>query len=308
MSITSLVHHAGGLVHRPRRSLAAALVALTVAVIAAAPGLAQDGAGFEDEWRDLAGARAELAGLRSSAAQGRAEIRVIEAEIVELARGQRALSEQEAAYVAMLSDAQSRARRLAVQAYISGGASRGVQYLLDSDTAADLTWRNHMLGEHAGTIQEASGAFVELRAAADRDQIQLAGEVDRLSGRIDDITLEVTRTEARIADAEWRVEIAEIHALADESFEKSGRPDPTAEEWSRLRFCESTWNYQTASGNGFYGAYQFDYSTWFTVGGTGLASDAPPEEQDARARLLYARRGSQPWPVCGHFLPDGAVP
>ena len=33
------------------------------------------------------------------------------------------------------------------------------------------------------------------------------------------------------------------------------------------------------------------------------AGIAPPAEQDLRARILYDRRGRQPWPVCGRFLP-----
>ena len=70
-----------------------------------------------------------------------------------------------------------------------------------------------------------------------------------------------------------------------------------------IRACESGGNYGTNTGNGFYGAYQFDLQTWGTVGGSGLPSDAPPEEQDARAHALYAQRGSQPWPICGRFLP-----
>ena len=64
---------------------------------------------------------------------------------------------------------------------------------------------------------------------------------------------------------------------------------------------DDAWQY-TNTGNGFYGAYQFDLQTWQSVGGTGLPSDAPPAEQDARAKALYARRGAQPWPVCGRFL------
>ncbi len=290
---------------RPRRWPFLALLVLLVAA-SVPPSAAGDGEALGDgpDWRDLPAAQALLAELESFADQGRAEIRAIEAEIEALAASRVRLSEKDAEYVARLSDAQTRARRLAVQAYISGGASREVEYMLDADTAADLTWRNHMLGTHAGTIMEASESFVELRSAADQTQIQIAAELDRLAARIDQIAVDVARAEAQIPDIEYVIEIAEIHALADEALARSGRADPTPEQWSRLRFCESTWNYEISTGNGFYGAYQFDYQTWFTVGGEGLASEAPPEEQDARARLLYARRGSQPWPVCGHFLPD----
>jgi hypothetical protein len=63
--------------------------------------------------------------------------------------------------------------------------------------------------------------------------------------------------------------------------------------------CESGGDYSINTGNGFYGAYQFDQGTWESVGGSGLPSDASPAEQDYRASLLYASAGSSPWPVCG---------
>jgi hypothetical protein len=66
-----------------------------------------------------------------------------------------------------------------------------------------------------------------------------------------------------------------------------------------IRACESGGDYTTDTGNGFYGAYQFDLGTWRSVGGSGLPSAAPPAEQDRRATLLLERSGSSPWPVCG---------
>lgn len=63
--------------------------------------------------------------------------------------------------------------------------------------------------------------------------------------------------------------------------------------------CESGGNYSTNTGNGFYGAYQFDLQTWQSVGGSGNPANASPAEQDMRASMLYAQRGSSPWPVCG---------
>lgn len=63
--------------------------------------------------------------------------------------------------------------------------------------------------------------------------------------------------------------------------------------------CESGGNYSTNTGNGYYGAYQFDLQTWQSVGGSGLPSNASASEQDYRAARLYAERGSSPWPVCG---------
>ncbi len=68
--------------------------------------------------------------------------------------------------------------------------------------------------------------------------------------------------------------------------------------WYRLRVCETGNNYTRNSGNGYYGAYQFDLGTWQSNGGTGLPSDADPATQDAIAKVVQARRGWSPWPVC----------
>jgi hypothetical protein len=68
---------------------------------------------------------------------------------------------------------------------------------------------------------------------------------------------------------------------------------------ARLRACESDGNYRANTGNGFYGAYQFDLGTWNSVGGSGYPHNAKPREQDYRAAKLYRMRGSSPWPLCG---------
>lgn len=65
---------------------------------------------------------------------------------------------------------------------------------------------------------------------------------------------------------------------------------------ARVRQHESGGNYASNTGNGYYGAYQFDQRTWNGVGGSGLPSNASPAEQDMRAQLLYNQRGCSPWP------------
>jgi hypothetical protein len=65
---------------------------------------------------------------------------------------------------------------------------------------------------------------------------------------------------------------------------------------AKIRQKESGGNYATNTGNGYYGAYQFNLQTWRGVGGSGLPSDASPAEQDMRAQMLYERRGCNPWP------------
>lgn len=67
-----------------------------------------------------------------------------------------------------------------------------------------------------------------------------------------------------------------------------------------IKECESGGDYTAVNLAGYYGAYQFDFQTWASVGGTGNPANASPAEQDMRAQMLYNQRGSQPWPICQH--------
>src|SRR5215210_5121261 len=58
---------------------------------------------------------------------------------------------------------------------------------------------------------------------------------------------------------------------------------PTTENLEALRWCESTNDYAADTGNGYYGAYQFDLSTWEWLGYDGWPSEAAPEVQDQAA-------------------------
>jgi hypothetical protein len=75
--------------------------------------------------------------------------------------------------------------------------------------------------------------------------------------------------------------------------------DPPAATWSKLRMCESSNRYSVNTGNGHYGAYQFDLPTWRSVGGQGRPDQAGAAEQDYRALYLYRMRGWQPWECAG---------
>jgi hypothetical protein len=76
----------------------------------------------------------------------------------------------------------------------------------------------------------------------------------------------------------------------------------TDDAWYRLRMCESGGNYAINTGNGYYGAYQFDAGTWHAYGGSGLPHQATSAEQDYRAKLLFRARGWAPWPACSRGL------
>lgn len=63
--------------------------------------------------------------------------------------------------------------------------------------------------------------------------------------------------------------------------------------------CESGGNPRAVSSDGQYrGKYQFDRSTWESLGGSGDPADAPESEQDSRAAQLYRQRGASAWPNC----------
>lgn len=75
----------------------------------------------------------------------------------------------------------------------------------------------------------------------------------------------------------------------------SASAEPSAGDWLKLRNCESGGNYAINTGNGYYGAYQFDLGTWRSVGGSGMPNQASPATQDAMAYRLWQQRGWSPW-------------
>lgn len=81
-----------------------------------------------------------------------------------------------------------------------------------------------------------------------------------------------------------------------------GEAPPTAENFARLRECESGGNYAADSGNGYYGAYQFSLSTWQSLGYRGYPHWNPPEVQDEAAWRLQHAEGWDPWPYCADHL------
>jgi uncharacterized protein YabE (DUF348 family) len=86
----------------------------------------------------------------------------------------------------------------------------------------------------------------------------------------------------------------------------SGGTVPTTSDglnWAALAECESGGNPRAVSSSGrYHGLYQFSVATWQSVGGTGLPSEASPEEQTYRAQILLERSGVGQWPTCGPRL------
>ena len=64
--------------------------------------------------------------------------------------------------------------------------------------------------------------------------------------------------------------------------------------------CESHENPRAVGAGGIYrGLYQFSFSTWRAVGGSGDPAAASRWEQTWRAWLLLKHHGAGHWPVCG---------
>jgi hypothetical protein len=91
----------------------------------------------------------------------------------------------------------------------------------------------------------------------------------------------------------------EVHRARAARF--GGAPDvaiPSALQ--SIAMCESHGNPRAISAGGTYrGKYQFDFSTWASVGGSGDPAAASETEQDRRAAMLYRSAGAGRWPVCG---------
>lgn len=82
-----------------------------------------------------------------------------------------------------------------------------------------------------------------------------------------------------------------------------GGPVVTGDVWGALAQCESGGNPTIVSANGLYhGLYQFSVPTWEAMGGSGLPSQASPDEQTQRAQALQARSGWGQWPACASKL------
>lgn len=194
------------------------------------------------------------------------------------------------------------AERLIVQEYIAGGYVEDLVFVLGVSEATDAIWRNALLSEVSEVFEEALAARENVPGERERTEARIR----RLDDALPYLNSRLRETTQSIEAAQWVMYIAEINDMAERERVQNGFIEPTEQHWYNLRFCESTNNYTAESSNGlFYGAYQFEPRTWRTVGGTGNPAHARPEEQDARARLLYARRGDQPWPraYCGRWLP-----
>ncbi len=255
-------------------------------------------------WDDLERALLQLAGAEAEFESSERKIDEKERELSELLRAEDKEEALEISFLLEMKEAEDLTKELAIEAFMGGDSMSSAAYLLDSENVGDLIFRRAILLEATEAVEKQSQDYAVMREAASASMLDIADQIDDLLADILDEKGRRTQAEEKILRAEHVVTIAQIHASADVLKAERGRVEPTAEQWRKLRFCESTEQYDISTGNGYYGAYQFDLITWVGVGGEGDPSEAPPEEQDARARYLYHLNGWYPWPVCGRFLPQ----
>jgi hypothetical protein len=115
------------------------------------------------------------------------------------------------------------------------------------------------------------------------------------------ILLQGVRTRDGRVRAATRVELRRsVRVLRRMSAEAGGAAGAVSAALQAIAACESGGDPTAIGGGGLYrGKYQFTYSTWQSVGGSGDPAAAPEAEQDRRAATLLARDGAGQWPVCG---------
>lgn len=115
--------------------------------------------------------------------------------------------------------------------------------------------------------------------------------------------IDIQREQARLQaiEAQKKVEASKVPVVAKTT--PTVAPLSLQDGMLKLRQCESGGNYATNTGNGYYGAYQYDLQTWGNFMGYTRPDLAPPDIQDAKFLETYNRRGKSPWPSCGRYLP-----
>ena len=137
-------------------------------------------------------------------------------------------------------------------------------------------------------VQDANrdSGYREVKQAGENGKKNVTYEIEMKNG------VEVSRKEiASVITKEPKKQVEIVGTKSSTSFSGS-----FSEALARLRSCEGS--YTSNTGNGYYGAYQFDKRTWGNYGGYELASDAPAAVQDEKAWQTYKARGWQPWPTC----------
>lgn len=247
--------------------------------------------------------REEIAELSNQRDELLGELNAAEGELRLTLEARDRFDDDQRRLAAQIEVATDHLKRVAVQAFVSGGSTGDLEFLVSVTEVSELSWRRHLLRNHAQSSDVAVRRLQALEAAASDEVRESIEDAATQRQEIDALNTVIADLEAQLAEARALEPLADAWDRAAIAIEEGRYGIAPEEKWEKLRFCESTNNYSAVNPSGKYrGAYQFDLETWRTVGGTGDPAAAPPVEQDARARELYARRGHEPWPECGFFL------
>jgi hypothetical protein len=317
------------MIRRPQLRSVATVVTVAVTLgLGALPSAGQDAAEGEDGTASVAEASAALGEAEANHDRLDGSLSELTAERERLLADLGARGDRRERATQDLIRARDGAHSLAVLAYMTADVGTVV---LGSGPDPDDVYRDTLLRDGADARLQAAAYYQDLRRQADTAVTttlsgldELEAEIEALSASrdvaLDDVRAASTDLEAaRAAEARHEADrqaAADLAALPDPP--PVGNPPaddgpwtpigtipggPSPQQWAQLRNCESGGNYQAVSAGGaFRGAYQFDLSTWRTMGGTGDPISASAAEQDHRAQLLWQSRGHAPWPVCGRFL------
>jgi hypothetical protein len=245
----------------------------------------------------LDGAEQALQEATDAKADAMARRQQLQADLASTRQEISALGLEQVALIHELEVARHRVRVVTVRAYTTAGGGE-LDTLMDAGDIGDHLFRTELMSSNVIDTTQAIEEYHALQQQADENAVELAEAVDDIQAGIEDAGADIVSAGREIERAQ--VELSAARAAVAQN--ASGHPDPGEAAWERLRFCESGGVYTTNTGNGFYGAYQFDLQTWQSMGGRGQPSAASYWEQDIRAKALFWARGDQPWPLCGRFL------
>jgi hypothetical protein len=240
--------------------------------------------------------------LATEVAQAGARLQALDAEITSDTSTLQTLQSK-------LAQASSTLREVALAQYMQDTSATGLSEFLGSPTESAATNDYQQLA--TGNESDAQDAYQQAEGAVARQDAALAAEQAAAA----DAYQAATNQYAALLTAAQSEEAALAKVRHEEAYlDSQGAPTAVnvdnlvggdgslAEDFYRLRVCESDDNYQDDTGNGYYGAYQFALSTWEGLGYSGLPSDAPPPQQDGAAYQLYQRDGWSQWPECAAML------
>ncbi len=145
--------------------------------------------------------------------------RQVAATAVALEEELRVLDRQSLSTVLAYEATLSRARELAVNAYVRGGASADLESFIDAEAASDVVLRRHLVTGPVDSAQQAAAELRTQRILVDSEARQIAAEVAAVGSQLADAHVGRQRAQAREqqAYAELLVAIEDLRVSEGEA-------------------------------------------------------------------------------------------